>query len=129
MPTMQQKRGTASRWTSTNPILLAGELGVETDTNKMKVGDGTTAWTNLDYVTTDTKQVAYTHVQNATLGEWTVIHELSFRPNVMVTDVNDNIIEADVQYVSDTEIKITLSHPSIGYAYLSQEENKCLGLF
>lgn len=119
MPTMQQKRGTSSRWTSTNPVLLAGELGVETDTNLMKIGNGTSAWNDLAYVKTDTEQIAYTHVQNATVSEWQIIHNLSFRPNVMVTNVNNVIIEADVDYVSDTEIKITLSHPSIGYAYLS----------
>jgi hypothetical protein len=48
--TMQQKRGPASNWTSSNPILLAGEIGFETDTNKMKVGDGTNSWTNLPYI-------------------------------------------------------------------------------
>jgi hypothetical protein len=49
--TMQQKRGTASNWTSSNPILLAGEIGFETDTNKMKVGDGTSNWNDLSYTT------------------------------------------------------------------------------
>jgi hypothetical protein len=48
--TMQQKRGTASNWTSSNPILLAGEIGFETDTNKIKVGDGTNHWNDLSYV-------------------------------------------------------------------------------
>lgn len=47
---IQTRRGTAAQWTSANPILKAGELGVETDTRKMKVGDGTTAWTSLLYV-------------------------------------------------------------------------------
>jgi hypothetical protein len=41
--------GTAASWTSNNPTLLAGEIGVESDTGKTKVGDGTTAWTSLDY--------------------------------------------------------------------------------
>lgn len=45
----QQKRDTAANWTTNNPILLAGEFGIESDTNKMKVGDGTTAWNNLEY--------------------------------------------------------------------------------
>lgn len=48
--TMQQKRGTASQWSTANPTLLAGEIGFETDTNKIKVGDGSTAWNNLDYI-------------------------------------------------------------------------------
>lgn len=48
--TMQQKRGTASQWTASNPTLLAGEIGFETDTRKIKVGDGSTDWNNLDYI-------------------------------------------------------------------------------
>lgn len=48
--TMQQKRGTASQWSTANPTLLAGEIGLETDTNKIKVGDGSTAWNSLDYI-------------------------------------------------------------------------------
>lgn len=47
---MQQKRGVSTNWTSSNPVLLAGEIGFETDTNKMKVGDGTSNWNDLDYV-------------------------------------------------------------------------------
>jgi hypothetical protein len=119
MPTMQQKRGTASRWTSTNPILLAGEMGFETDTKKIKIGDGATAWNSLAYVTTDTEQLAYKHTQNVALDEWHIIHNLSFKPNVVITDVNDVIIEAGVDYISNTEIKVTLNEPKIGYAYLS----------
>lgn len=46
---IQMRRGTASRWTTVNPVLLSGELGVETDTNKFKIGDGSTAWSNLAY--------------------------------------------------------------------------------
>ena len=41
---------TAARWTSINPVLLAGELGIETDTHRIKAGDGTTAWTSLPYL-------------------------------------------------------------------------------
>jgi Major tropism determinant N-terminal domain len=45
----QFKRAIASRWTSVNPVLAAGELGLETDTVKMKFGDGVTAWNSLPY--------------------------------------------------------------------------------
>lgn len=50
---IQVKRGTASAWTSANTVLAAGEVGFETDTKKMKVGDGSTAWTSLGYTVTD----------------------------------------------------------------------------
>jgi hypothetical protein len=46
---MQQRRGTASQWTSANPVLNAGEMGWESDTNKFKIGDGTNHWADLDY--------------------------------------------------------------------------------
>ena len=46
---MQFRRGTAAQWTAANPTLYSGELGLETDTNQFKIGDGTTAWNSLSY--------------------------------------------------------------------------------
>ena len=50
---MQQRRGTAAQWVLSNsgagPILNAGEIGWESDTNKFKIGDGVNNWTSLDY--------------------------------------------------------------------------------
>ena len=43
------RRDTATNWTTTNPILAAGEPGLETDTGKTKYGDGSTRWNVLDY--------------------------------------------------------------------------------
>ena len=48
---IQIRRDTASNWTSVNPTLSNGELGLETDTKKLKAGDGSTAWTSLAYYT------------------------------------------------------------------------------
>jgi len=50
---IQIRRGTASQWTSTNPTLAAGELGAETDTNKIKCGNGSTAWNSLPYIASE----------------------------------------------------------------------------
>ena len=49
---MQQRRGTASQWTSADPVLAAGEIGFETDTSKFKIGDGVNTWSDLTYFTT-----------------------------------------------------------------------------
>ena len=46
---IQFRRGTASEWTAANPTLAVAEFGVETDTDKFKLGDGATAWTSLAY--------------------------------------------------------------------------------
>lgn len=43
------RRDTAANWTIANPILAAGEPGLETDTLRIKYGDGSTAWTSLSY--------------------------------------------------------------------------------
>ena len=43
------RNGTAAEWTAANPTLLQGEIGVETDTRKYKIGDGSTAWAGLSY--------------------------------------------------------------------------------
>ena len=47
---IQIRRGTAAQWTSTNPTLASGEQGFETDTGKMKIGNGSTAWNSLAYL-------------------------------------------------------------------------------
>jgi hypothetical protein len=49
---LQNRRDTAANWTSNNPTLAAGEIGLETDTAKYKMGDGTTAWNSLAYAYT-----------------------------------------------------------------------------
>jgi hypothetical protein len=48
---IQIRRGTAADWTSADPTLADGEMAYETDTGKFKVGDGSTAWTSLGYIT------------------------------------------------------------------------------
>ena len=47
---IQLRRDTAANWVSANPTLTAGELGYETDTYKIKLGTGSTAWNSLPYI-------------------------------------------------------------------------------
>jgi hypothetical protein len=49
MARIQIKRGLAASWTSANPILATGEIGLETDTGRIKIGTGLAAWTALGY--------------------------------------------------------------------------------
>lgn len=46
---IQIRRDTAVKWQVNNPVLLAGEIGYETDTSYMKIGDDTTPWNDLAY--------------------------------------------------------------------------------
>ena len=49
---IQFRRGTAAQWAAANPILAAGELGLETDSENFKIGNGVTAWNALAYAAT-----------------------------------------------------------------------------
>jgi hypothetical protein len=51
---LQLRRGTSTEWDTANPTLAAGEIGIETDTNTFKFGDGQTAWNSLSYALSDT---------------------------------------------------------------------------
>lgn len=46
---IQLRNDTAANWTSANPTLAQGEMGIENDTNRYKIGDGSTAWNSLSY--------------------------------------------------------------------------------
>lgn len=46
---LQQRRGTAIQWSTANPTIAVAEIGLETDTGKFKIGNGTTAWNLLPY--------------------------------------------------------------------------------
>jgi Major tropism determinant N-terminal domain len=49
MADIQHKRTTKANWTSLNPVLADGEMGIETDTKMFKFGDGVTPWNTLGY--------------------------------------------------------------------------------
>jgi hypothetical protein len=48
--TIRLKRGLSEAWERVNPVLKQGEPGFVVDTNRLKVGDGHTAWNDLPYV-------------------------------------------------------------------------------
>lgn len=50
---IQIRNDTAANWKAANPVLLKGEVGIEIDTRKMKVGDGISQWTALKYISDD----------------------------------------------------------------------------
>lgn len=54
---IQFRRGTAAEWASANPTLATGELGYETDTAQIKIGNGTSDWANLVYAAVSTTYV------------------------------------------------------------------------
>ena len=81
-PKIQLRHDTAANWTSVNPVLLEGEVGIETDTKKFKVGDGVTNWTSLAYGNADTGAIEQLEQDYGSLTE-------------KVDDLEDNAITLD----------------------------------
>ena len=72
--TFRFKRGKAETWTRLNPVLDPGEPGFEIDTYKLKIGNGKTAWNDLDYyggdftVDVDNQSITFNDGQIALYG-------------------------------------------------------------
>lgn len=87
---LQVRRGASNLWTSTNPTLSAGEIGYESDTGRIKIGDGTTSWTSLKYnavVPTGFLAGSGISVSVAADGS-TVTYSLS-DPTIQLADITD----------------------------------------
>lgn len=68
---IQLRRDTTANWTSANPILASAEIGVETDTGKFKMGDGSTVWNSLAYASGGSGDVFQsTTGDGATVIDW-----------------------------------------------------------
>lgn len=92
-PIITHKYGTASQWTSANPVLGLAEIGVESDTHKIKAGDGSTAWNSLPYV----------GGSSLTAAEQRSASEI-FNNQTAVTSGNDRVPFAGKIYIADPAI-------------------------
>ena len=82
---MQQRRGTATQWTTSNPVLNAAEIGWESDTNKFKIGDGTNNWATLTYFVDATDVIAASlggYVEDSDIGAISGVAGLNASQNV-----------------------------------------------
>jgi len=82
---MQQRRGTATQWTTANPVLNAAEIGWESDTNKFKIGDGTNNWSALTYFVDATDVIAASlggYVEDSDIGAVSGVAGLNASQNV-----------------------------------------------
>ena len=121
---IQIRRGTAAQWTAANPILIIGELGFETDTNLIKAGDGTTAWTGLGYFTGTPGVAAAGTLTGATLASNVLASSLTSVgtlanltvTNTIVGSVNGNAATATTATTVTTNANLTGHITSTGNA-------------
>ena len=93
---IQIRRGTAAQWTSANPTLAAGEMGVESDTRKTKIGTGSTAWTSLAYanvVPSDLTNTLSDYLEVADRGVANGVASLDAQGQVPINQLG-NVIDA-----------------------------------
>lgn len=75
MAGIQFKRGTAAKWAELNLVLEAGQPGFVTDENRLKIGDGVTAWKDLPYIGEDNVINADTHYDFPSMGRENVVYK------------------------------------------------------
>lgn len=70
---IKTRRDTAANWTSTNPVLAAGEAGLETDTNLVKYGNGSSTWTVLPYASASISTYLVRNNTGSTIPKGTLV--------------------------------------------------------
>lgn len=84
---IQMRRGSTSDWNTADPILNEGEIGYNTTLGQIKIGDGSTAWSSLDYMVTDAEL-------NTSLGNYIELTEKGAENGVAELDSNKNVLTA-----------------------------------
>jgi len=107
---IQIRRDTAANWTSANPVLRAGEFGVETDTLKFKIGNGSSTWTQITAYANVTPSGLTTslgdYILESDLGNPSGPAKLNSSGDLLVPE-NSIILWDDVDYTYSTTISAT----------------------
>jgi hypothetical protein len=108
---MQQRRGTGTQWTTANPVLAAGEIGFETDTNQFKMGDGVNVWSSLTYFidTTALSTSLGDYVPLASAGAANGVATLDASGFVPAAQLNIDLTPYYTSSEVDTEISTAVS--------------------
>ena len=112
MPVIKIRRGTTQQWAASNRVLQLGELGLDTTLNKLKAGNGSTAWSSLAFLQADAdvtelaQDAVATALANGTHSNITVTYSDNGNSISLATG-------ADV--VTTTSLSNTLTNATTGY--------------
>lgn len=112
--TMQLRRDSAATWVAVNPVLAAGEVGVDLTSGRLKVGNGVLSWISLPYF-----GVATTHTQAVAATTWTINHNLGYRPTVRPMTVGGAEMTAEILHASANQALVYFDSPTAGIAVYS----------
>jgi hypothetical protein len=118
---IQLRRGTSTEWSNVNPILAPGEIAVETNTRKIKLGDGTSPWNSLEYSGADSAlaQAGYDQANTGT----TLAQNAYATANLGYSQANTSTTLAQAAYDKANTSSVDLSMimedvlPAIGSVY------------
>ena len=97
---IQIRNDISTNWSLVNPILAKGEMGIETDSNKFKIGDGVTSWNNLQYFKSGNVDSV-----NGKTGVVTItLDELATEPQM--SSINSGITSGDVGQITTNKNSI-----------------------
>lgn len=118
----QGPRGSQLLSGNTNPSISIGLIGdqyINTSANTLfgpKTADG---WGVGVPLGTDPDSLGQVYTQTSPSTVWNIVHTLTFVPNIIIVDSENNVVEGSYEYVSDNEITATFNTPISGKAYLS----------
>ncbi len=84
---IQMRRGNTSQWNTSDPILNEGEFGYNTTLGQIKIGDGSSVWSALDYMATDAQL-------DSSLANYIELTEKGAVNGVAELDSNKNVLTA-----------------------------------
>ena len=100
------RRDTGANWASVNPVLANGEPGYNTTTNQIKMGDGTTAWSSLPYLSAESGNIILNGTSNvaipATNGNITM--GVNGNANVVVVSETKTEVKGNMQIAGNSVI-------------------------
>ena len=108
---IQMRRGSATSWNATDPVLAEGEFGFDTTAGQLKIGTGNTSWTNLDYLVTDSSLGTSLgdYIELVEKGSTSGVAELDSERNLLVP--NSSII-FEGSSADEYETTLTVTNPT-----------------
>lgn len=139
--TFQLRRGYEAIWEKNNPVLASGEPGFVIDKNKLKIGDGTTAWKDLPYFgggeSVEVEEITQTVnelTNNVTeivnlLGDSETENTLVYRIENLDSAINNSQEIEIIEVGTEEEPKKALAIKEVNVSKLVQDENNVLVLY
>ena len=119
----QGPRGSQVLSGNTNPSINIGLIGdqyINTDTGYLFGPKTESGWgAGVPLGTNDPNDLGQVYYLTTPSTTWDIEHTLAFIPNIVIVDLDNHVIEADVTYTGDNSISVNFSHPVVGVAFLS----------